>query len=183
MTSKLLAFLLIALLFPVLTVISALIYFFDGNPIFYKQQRIGKNNIKFTFYKFRTMKNNLGDIPTHELKNSDSKLTKSGAILRKYSFDELPQLINILKGEMSFIGPRPALHNQNDLITKRTNLGVHKINPGVTGWAQVNGRDMLSISQKVKLDHYYYLNKSIKMNFIILIRTFLQIISPKGVSH
>ena len=114
------------------------------------------------------MKNNLGDIPTHKLKNSNSKLTRSGHFLRKYSLDELPQLINILKGDMNFIGPRPALFNQNDLIKLRTKKNIHKLNPGVTGWAQVNGRDMLSIPDKVKLDYYYLENRSVKLKIKII---------------
>ena len=155
----------------------------DGLPIFFRQRRIGSNNIEFWIFKFRTMKNDTPDIPTHLLKEVRSYNTFIGSLLRKMSIDEIPQLINILKGEMVFIGPRPALHNQDDLIGLRTNKGIHKFKPGITGWAQVNGRDELCIPEKVKLDEYYLNNKSFWLNIKILFMTVKQLLFPKGVSH
>ena len=155
----------------------------DGFPALYKQKRIGKNNDEFWMYKFRTMKIETPDIPTHLVKEAQKYNTTIGPILRKLSIDELPQLINILKGEMIFVGPRPALHNQGDLKTLRTEKGLHKLKPGVTGWAQVNGRDELRIPEKVKLDEYYLQNKSFWLNIKILFMTGVQVIFHKGVSH
>lgn len=129
------------------------------------------------------MKKETPDIPTHLVKEAQNYNTNLGPILRKLSIDELPQLINILKGEMGFIGPRPALYNQDDLIQLRTKVGVHKLKPGVTGWAQVNGRDELPIPQKVELDEYYLINQSILLNINIIFKTVFQIIFPKGISH
>ena len=129
------------------------------------------------------MKKDTPDIPTHMVGDSSSLFTKSGPFLRKFSLDELPQLINIVRGEMTFIGPRPALYNQDDLKDLRTRCGVHALIPGVTGWAQVNGRDELSIPEKVKLDEYYLQNKSFWLNIKILFMTGVQVLFPKGVSH
>ena len=123
------------------------------------------------------------DIPTHMVTNPRVLFTKSGPILRNLSLDELPQLINIMKGEMKFIGPRPALHNQEDLIELRTNAGVSKLIPGVTGWAQVNGRDELSIPEKVEMDTYYLENKSVWIDIKILLLTILKAFKLQGVSH
>ena len=129
------------------------------------------------------MKKETPDIPTHLLKEARDYNTVIGPILRKLSIDELPQLINIIKGEMVFIGPRPALHNQDDLVKLRTKVGVHKLMPGVTGWAQVNGRDILSQHEKVKCDTYYIENKSFWLNIKILFMTGVQVLFPKGISH
>ena len=129
------------------------------------------------------MKNNVGDIPTHLLKNSNSAYIKFGQTLRKYSFDELPQLFNIIFGDLAFIGPRPALYNQKDLIELREELNVNKLKPGITGWSQINGRDSLSIKEKVDLDVYYLKNKSLSLDLLILLKTFIQLIFPKNISH
>ena len=155
----------------------------DGFPILFRQKRVGQNNAHFWIYKFRTMKKDAPDIATHLVKDGTSLYTSIGPFLRKFSFDELPQLINILKGDMIFIGPRPALYNQDDLIELRTQAGVHTLMPGVTGWAQVNGRDELRIPEKVKLDEYYLQNKSFWLNIKILFMTGVQVLFPKGVSH
>jgi O-antigen biosynthesis protein WbqP len=169
--NKLLSLLLLLLLSPIFIIISFIIFLDDGFPILFKQTRIGKNNNKFSIYKFRTMKNGTPDIPTHLVNDTSNIYTNTGILLRKFSFDELPQLINIFKGEMVFIGPRPALHNQEDLIRLRKNLNIHFLKPGVTGWAQVNGRDHLSIKKKVEMDFYYKNNKSLLLNCKILIFT------------
>ena len=129
------------------------------------------------------MKKDTPDIPTHLVDDPSSLFTKSGPFLRKFSFDELPQLFNILKGDMTFIGPRPALYNQDDLIELRTQAGVDRLIPGVTGWAQVNGRDELSIPDKVKMDEYYLKNKSLWLNIKILFMTVFKVFKMEGVSH
>ena len=129
------------------------------------------------------MKKDTPNIPTHLVNESQNINTFIGPILRKSSIDELPQLINILKGEMGFIGPRPALYNQDDLKNLRTERGIHKLKPGLTGWAQINGRDDLSIPEKVELDKYYLKNKSFGLNIKILFMTVAKVLSLKGVSH
>ena len=144
---------------------------------------MGQNNAHFWIYKFRTMKKNAPDIATHLVKDGNSLYTFTGPFLRKFSFDELPQLINILKGDMVFIGPRPALYNQDDLIELRTQVGVHRLVPGVTGWAQVNGRDELSIPDKVKMDEYYLKNKSLWLDIKILFMTVFKVFKMDGFSH
>ena len=174
---------LLTILSPILLIVALAIIIDDGFPVLFRQRRTGLNNIEFWIYKFRTMKNETPDIPTHLVKEVQDYNTFIGPLLRKLSIDELPQIINIIKGEMDFIGPRPALHNQDDLKALRTEKGIHKIRPGVTGWAQVNGRDELSISEKVKLDEYYLNNKSFWFNMKILFMTGVQVLFPKGVSH
>ena len=143
------------ILSPFIILVMILIFFADGTPIFFAQRRVGINNQIFFIYKFRTMKNNLKDIPTHLISSGENLYTRSGPFLRKFSLDELPQLFNIFKGDMNFIGPRPALYNQEDLIDYRTKLGIHTIKTGLTGWAQINGRDDLTIEEKVLKDKYY----------------------------
>ena len=129
------------------------------------------------------MKKDTPDIPTHLVKDEKSLYTAIGPFLRKFSLDELPQLINIMKGDMTFIGPRPALYNQDDLINLRTKAGVHTLLPGVTGWAQVNGRDELSIPDKVKMDIYYLENQSLLLDIKIIFMTVLKVFKTEGVSH
>lgn len=182
MVSKILSFILLISILPILLVISIAIFLDDGFPIMFRQKRVGKDNKYFWIYKFRTMKKDTKDIPTHLVKNSSSIYTLLGPFFRKFSLDELPQLINIIKGEMTFIGPRPALHNQYDLIELRTNKGVHKLLPGVTGWAQVNGRDELSIQEKVDLDNYYKKNKSTFLNIKIGYITILKVFKAESVT-
>ena len=183
MINRFIALLLFFLLVPVFTLIAIVIIIFDGLPIIFIQQRVGLNNKLFSFFKFRTMKKNVANIASHKLENSKDKLTLTGKFLRKYSFDELPQLVNIIKGEMLFIGPRPALFNQDDLIKLRKEKNVHLIKPGITGWAQINGRDEISIAKKVELDEFYLKNKSFLMNLKILTITIAQVVLPKNISH
>tara|TARA_B100002003_G_scaffold214601_1_gene212929 strand:- start:200 stop:766 length:567 start_codon:yes stop_codon:yes gene_type:complete len=183
MISRLISFLLLIMLSPFLLIISLIIYIDDGFPVFFRQKRVGINNAMFWLYKFRTMKKDTPDIPTHLVKNPEFLYIRFGSLLRKFSIDELPQLINIIKGEMVFVGPRPALHNQDDLVKLRTKVGIHKLMPGVTGWSQVNGRDTLSINEKVKFDTYYLENKSFWLNINILFMTGVQVIFHKGISH
>ena len=181
--TKLFSLLLLICLSPIFAIVALVIIMGDGFPIFFRQRRIGINNDEFWIYKFRTMKKETPDIPTHLVKDTQDYNTVIGPILRKLSIDELPQLINILNGEMVFVGPRPALHNQDDLKTLRTEKGLHKLKPGITGWAQINGRDELGIPEKVKLDEYYLQNKSFWLNIKILFMTGVQVLFPKGVSH
>jgi O-antigen biosynthesis protein WbqP len=155
----------------------------DGMPVFFRQKRIGVNNSIFVMYKFRTMKKNTPDVATHLLSNPEKYVLKVGKILRKLSLDEFPNLINILKGDMKFVGPRPALYNQYDLIEMRTKFGVDVLKPGLTGWAQINGRDEISIPEKVKLDAWYRDNCSPILNTKIVFKTALNSILSKGVSH
>ncbi len=143
------------LLLPVFLVIAIVIFVDDPGPIFFKQKRVGKNKKLFWLHKFRSMKVKTPDIPTHLLENPEQYITRAGRILRKTSLDELPQVYDILFGKMSIIGPRPALWNQDDLIAERDKYGANDIKPGLTGWAQINGRDELEIPVKAKLDGEY----------------------------
>ena len=152
-------------------------------PVLFRTQRVGKGNKLFTMYKFRTMRINTPQVATHLLKEPDQFLTPIGKLFRRTSLDELPQLINVLCGEMSLVGPRPALFNQDDLIALRTVGGVHQLTPGVTGWAQVNGRDELPISEKVKLDEWYLKNRSFWLDLKILGMTVFKVIRQEGVGH
>ena len=181
--TKIISILLFISLSPIFALVALAIIIDDGFPVFFSQRRIGINNDEFWIYKFRTMKKDTPDIATHLVKEARDYNTVIGPILRKLSIDELPQLINIVKGEMVFVGPRPALYNQDNLIKLRTEKNIRNLKPGVTGWAQVNGRDELSIPEKVKLDEYYLQNKSIILDIKILFMTGFQVIFPKGVSH
>lgn len=178
--NRIIAILLFILLLPVIIFASFYIFIVDGFPIIFSQKRAGINNSYFNIYKLRTMKKNTPDIATDKL-NFDPFIF-GGTILRKLSLDELPQLLNIIKGDINFIGPRPALYNQNELINKRKKLGISKIKPGITGWAQVNGRDNISEEEKIKFDFYYLKNKSIKLNFKIIYQTFLRVLTAKDVN-
>jgi len=151
--------------------------------VLYWSDRVGRDNIIFSMPKFRTMRTNTPAIATHLLNDPDQWLTPIGSFLRKNSLDELPQLWSIIKGDMSFVGPRPALFNQDDLITLRTELGVHSLKPGLTGWAQINGRDELPIPDKVKLDLEYMQRQSFGFDCYILWMTFLKVVKRDGVSH
>jgi O-antigen biosynthesis protein WbqP len=183
MISRLLSFVILICISPILLIVALSIIIDDGFPILFRQKRVGQNYAHFWIYKFRTMKKDAPDIATHLVKNGTSLYTSIGPFLRKFSFDELPQLINILKGDMKFIGPRPALYNQDDLIELRKKVDVHTLLPGVTGWTQVNGRDELSISDKVKMDEYYLKNKSLCLNIKILFKTVIKVFKSEGVSH
>lgn len=152
-------------------------------PVLYWSNRVGKDNVIFQMPKFRTMQVGTPAVATHLLTNPSSFLTPIGGFLRKSSLDELPQLWNIIKGDMSLVGPRPALFNQEDLIALRTEHDVHKLLPGLTGWAQINGRDELPIPEKVKLDVEYMQKQSFLFDFVILWRTFIKVLARDGVSH
>ena len=155
----------------------------SNGPVLFRTQRVGKGNKLFTMYKFRTMRIDTPQVATHLLKEPEQFLSPIGKFLRRTSLDELPQLINVLRGEMSLVGPRPALFNQDDLIALRLARGVDALNPGITGWAQVNGRDELPIPEKVKLDEWYLRNRSLWLDLKILGMTIFKVIRKEGVVH
>ncbi len=183
MINRISAFFLLIILLPFLFAISLVIIFEDGLPVFFTQKRVGINSSFFQIYKFRSMKKNTPNVATHLLTNPAQYLLKIGSFLRKLSLDELPNLINILKGEMVFVGPRPALYNQDDLMALRVAAGVYKLKPGITGWAQINGRDEISIEEKVKFEKEYLEKKSILFDCKIIIKTFTNVLFSKGVIH
>jgi O-antigen biosynthesis protein WbqP len=173
---------LIILIVPIIA-IALIIYLSSNGPIVYWSDRVGIHNKIFKMPKFRTMFVNAPNVATHLLKNPEKYITPIGFFLRKYSLDELPQMWSILVGEMSFVGPRPALFNQYDLIELRTQKKIHTILPGLTGWAQINGRDELTINQKVVLDFEYLKKQNFWFDFKILWLTSLKVIQRKGLSH
>lgn len=175
------SFIFLIILSPIFLIVAIFIKINSEGPVFFTQQRIGKNNELFKFYKFRTMKVGTPNVATDKLKDSKSYQTSVGKVLRKTSLDELPQLINILKGDMSFVGPRPALYNQYNLKELRTKAGVHTLLPGITGWAQINGRDHNDDSQKTELDRYYLENKSFALDIKILFLTVFKVLKAEGV--
>jgi O-antigen biosynthesis protein WbqP len=179
----LLAVLALHLLVLPMTVIGILVKLTSKGPIFYTSSRVGYQNRLFNMFKFRTMKVGTPAVATHLLNNPTTALTLVGSFLRKTSLDELPQLFNILLGDMSFVGPRPALFNQHDLIALRTQAGVNSLMPGLTGWAQVNGRDELVLADKVKLDTEYLNRRSFAFDLRIMWLTALRVINRDGVSH
>ena len=183
MINRILAFILIIIFSPLFIIVAIVILLEDGFPIFFTQKRVGINYSFFNIYKFRSMKKNTPNVATHLLTNPDQYLLRIGTLIRKTSLDELPNLINIIKGEMVFVGPRPALYNQNDLMTLRVAIGVDKLKPGITGWAQINGRDDISIEQKVQLEQEYMNKRSILFDIEIIIKTFTNVLFSKGVSH
>lgn len=171
-----------ALLLPLL-LIAAVIKVTSRGPVIYWSDRVGRGNVIFRMPKFRSMRVGTPAVATHLLENPDAYLTPIGSFLRRSSLDELPQIWSIIKGDMSFVGPRPALFNQRDLIDLRMQRGVHELAPGLTGWAQVNGRDELPIPQKVALDVEYLQRSSIWFDIKILFLTFAKVIGRDNVSH
>lgn len=182
-TNILLAIILSFLLVGPIIFIAFVVRLTSKGPVLYWSERVGKNNINFQMPKFKTMKMDAPDVATHLLKNPSQYVTPIGKILRKTSLDELPQLWSVLRGNLALVGPRPALFNQDDLIAMRTEKGVHKLTPGITGWAQIQGRDELPIPEKVKMDVYYCNNRSILFDLKILWLTFFAVFRWKGVSH
>ena len=180
-------FFLVTLLLPVLCIpiliITLLVKITSAGPAIYWSSRVGKNNVLFNMPKFRTMRVDTPDVATHLLTDSQDCITPLGSFLRKTSLDEVPQIWSILRGDMVFVGPRPALFNQEDLVSLRTGQGVHRLIPGVTGWAQINGRDELSIPDKVELDAYYLAHRSFSLDLKILWRTLCAVGKSQGVSH
>lgn len=184
MLDRLLAILLLIILIPVFLIVMISIFFDDGGPIFFTQKRVGINYSFFKLYKFRTMKKHTPNVATHLLENPEQYVLKVGSILRRLSLDELPNLINIVKGDMVFVGPRPALFNQDDLMDLRVQSGVSKLKPGLTGWAQINGRDEISLFEKVELEKEYLERKSFIFDLKIFVKTFFSaFFSTKDISH
>jgi len=167
---------------PIL-IVALLVKLTSKGPILYWSDRVGRNNNIFKMPKFRTMRIDTPAVATHLLTNPDQFLTPVGNFLRKSSLDELPQLFSILKGDMSFVGPRPALFNQDDLIELRTQKGVHMLTPGLTGWAQINGRDELPIPVKVEFDQWYLEHRSFLLDLKIIFLTFAKVLRKEGVTH
>jgi O-antigen biosynthesis protein WbqP len=166
-----------------LVLVAVLVRITSKGPALYWSSRVGRENKIFLMPKFRTMRIETPSVASHLLHYPNQWLTPIGSFLRKSSLDELPQLWSILIGEMSFVGPRPALDNQNDLIAMRTHAGVHELLPGLTGWAQVNGRDELPILKKVELDVEYLQRRSLRYDIQILLMTALKVLARDGVSH
>lgn len=174
--------LLILLLIPMI-VVSILIKLTSRGPVLYWSERVGRNNANFRMPKFRSMRIDTPPVATHLLDEPDKYITTVGRFIRKTSLDELPQILNVLNGDMSFVGPRPALFNQDDLIALRTSKGIHTLVPGITGWAQINGRDELPIPIKVDYDLYYLQHRSFVFDLKILVMTLSNVIIGKGVTH
>lgn len=166
-----------------LLIVAILVKLTSKGPVLYWSDRIGKNNTIFKMPKFRTMQIDTPAVATHLLSDPDQYLTPIGKFLRKSSLDELPQLFSIIKGDMSIVGPRPALFNQDDLVQLRTEKGVHALTPGLTGWAQINGRDELPIPIKVDFDAYYLRHQSFFLDLKIIFMTVLNVVKSDGVSH
>ena len=166
-----------------MALIALLVRLTSKGPILYWSDRVGSNNRIFRMPKFRTMRIDTPEIATHLLADPGRYLTPIGSLLRRTSLDEVPQLISVLRGDMSLVGPRPALFNQDDLISLRTEVGVHNLLPGLTGWAQINGRDELKIPEKVRLDAQYLQSQSLMLDMKILAMTALKVVRREGVSH
>jgi len=183
MLKRFFALIFLIIFTPIFLILGLFIFIEDGFPIFFSQNRVGIHYTLFNIYKFRSMKKNTPNVATHLLTNPEQYLLKIGKFIRKTSLDELPNLINIVKGEMVFVGPRPALYNQDDLMALRVAKGVDKLKPGITGWAQINGRDETSIEAKVALEQEYLYNRSTLFDIKIIIKTFTNVLFRKGVSH
>lgn len=183
MLNRIFALFFLVIFSPLFLIVALVIIIEDDFPIFFTQKRVGVNYSFFKIYKFRSMKKNTPNVATHLLINPDQYLLKIGKFIRKTSLDELPNLINIVKGEMVFVGPRPALFNQDDLMALRIANGAHKLKPGITGWAQINGRDNISIQKKAQLEQEYLQKKSLLFDIKIMIKTFTKIFYSNEVSH
>lgn len=178
-----LALLVLLVTAPLMLAVAMAVRLTSPGPVLYWSDRVGRDNRIFRMPKFRTMRTDTPAVATHLLGDPDRWLTPVGKFLRKSSLDELPQLYSILTGEMSFVGPRPALFNQDDLIALRTEQGVHLLTPGLTGWAQINGRDELPIPVKVEYDAHYLRNQSLALDLRILCMTFFKVLRSEGVTH
>lgn len=171
----------IIILFPVFVAIAIIVLISDGKPVVYRQKRVGKNAELFTIYKFRTMKNGTRLAATNDLKESDNSMIACGSLLRKTSLDELPQLFNILKGDMSFVGPRPLIPEEKEIHQLRKENNIYCVRPGLTGYAQVNGRDKCTIEEKVRLDREYIDKKSLAFDTKIFFKTFINVFTMSDV--
>lgn len=168
---------------PLFVICAIAVKLTSKGPVYYVSDRIGADNVHFNMLKFRTMRTDTPQVATHLMSDPKAFLTPIGDFLRKTSLDELPQLINVIKGQMSIVGPRPALFNQDDQIALRTKSGAHILTPGITGWAQINGRDDIAIERKVELDTWYLENRSFWLDLKIIFQTALKVVFRKDVSH
>ncbi len=175
--------LLIILLFPVFVLISLIVLIDAGTPVIFRQYRVGKDNRLFYVYKFRTMRRNTRNAATADLKDAEKYITKSGRFLRKTSLDELPQLVNVLLGDMSFVGPRPLIPEEKEIRELRKEYNVYSVRPGITGLAQVNGRDNLSISEKALFDKEYIDKQSLSLDIKILFKTVLVVLKRENIAE
>ena len=178
-----LSILLILLLSPLFLILALIIKMTSNGPALYWSSRMGKNNKLFHMPKFRSMRINAPQVATHLLAEPSAYLTPIGSFLRRTSIDELPQLFSILVGHLSFVGPRPALFNQDDLVELRTKRGIHVLVPGLTGWAQINGRDELPIPVKVQFDYEYQQRQSFKFDLYIIFKTVFKVVAGDGIQH
>ena len=183
MVNRFFALVILMALSPIFLIVAFAILIEDGYPFLFTQKRVGINYSFFKIYKFRSMKKNTPNVATHLLSNPDQYLLNIGKFIRKTSLDELPNLINIIKGEMVFVGPRPALYNQDDLMALRIAAGVDKLKLGITGWAQINGRDEISLEAKVALEKEYLQRMSFWFDVKIIIKTIANFLFGKGVKH
>jgi O-antigen biosynthesis protein WbqP len=172
-----------ALLWPLFSFCALIVRMASPGPVLYSSKRVGRGNEFFMMPKFRTMRVDTPQLATHLMVDPSAYLAPAGAFLRRTSLDELPQLWSVLRGDMSLVGPRPALFNQDDLIAMRTAAGVHTLSPGITGWAQINGRDELPLERKVELDEYYLKHRSFFFDLKILLITIQKVFKTEGVSH
>ena len=174
---------LIIILFPLFLLISLIVLIDAGSPVIFRQYRVGKDNKLFYIYKFRTMRRGVRNVATAELTDSEKYITKSGRILRKTSLDELPQLVNVLIGDMSFVGPRPLIPEEKEIRALRKDYNVYSVRPGITGWAQINGRDSLSIEEKALFDKEYIDKQSVLFDIKILFRTVLVVLKRENIAE
>lgn len=174
---------LIILLSPVFLLISLIVLIDAGTPVIFRQYRVGKNNKLFYIYKFRTMRRGVKNVATAELKDSQKYITKSGRILRKTSLDELPQLVNVLIGDMSFVGPRPLIPEEKEIRELRKEYNVYSVRPGITGWAQINGRDSLTIKEKALFDKEYIDKQSVLFDIKILFKTVFVVLRRENIAE
>lgn len=168
---------------PIVAIIALAVKFTSPGPILYWSERVGRNNVLFKMPKFRTMKEDTPALATRAMKESEKYLTPIGPFLRKTSLDEIPQFWSILKGDMSFVGPRPVLPHEEDLLALRTQQGVHTLIPGLTGWAQINGRDLMTITQKIAYEKEYITKKSFFFDIIIILKTIPKVLFKKDIVH
>ena len=173
----------VILLSPLFLVISILILALDGSPVLFRQERVGKNGKLFKVYKFRTMKNGTGDVATSDLNDVNDKITKIGRFLRSTSIDELPQLFNILNGTMSLVGPRPLIPAEKEIHELRRKYNVYSVTPGMTGWAQINGRDNISNEKKALLDKEYVEKQSVLFDIKIIMKTFVKVLKRSDIKN
>ena len=174
---------LIIILFPLFLLISLIVLIDAGTPVIFRQYRVGKDNKLFYIFKFRTMRRGVKNVATADLKNSDKFITRSGRFLRKTSLDELPQLVNVLLGDMSFVGPRPLIPEEKEIRALRKKYNVYSVQPGITGWAQINGRDNLTDEEKALFDKEYIDKQSIWFDIKILLRTVLVVLKRENISE